>query len=243
MHSRIDTHALMIRILVMGAGATGKTSLCLRFTHGTFRDEKCYSPTIEDRLIKQVTLGSGTQSDPEQAYTIELIDSSGQEDYKAMVAGWLSQVDAVMVTYSYDSKSSYERARRILGDQIVGEREYNRPQRASQKKHERHSLDREPQRTARLEAVLVATKSDLFADDDETHAAVRQEGELLASFYDVPFVETSAKTGEDVDEAFHMLIRLVRRMPAHPEPRLGNPADNVLSRGKRRGKGGSCAVM
>lgn len=217
----------MIRILVMGAGATGKTSLCMRFTHGTFRDEKCYSPTIEDKLIKHMTLGSGTPSDPEQAGVIELVDTSGQEDYKALVAGWLSQVDGVIVTYGYDSNPSFLRAKRILGDQIVGEQEYNKSVRKT-----------------RLEAVLVATKSDLFTDD-KTHAAMRQEGELLASFYDVPFVETSAKMNKGVEEAFLTLIHLVRGNPL-PESRLGNPTDNVRSRGnsiKRSNKNKSCEVM
>lgn len=212
----------------MGAGATGKTSLCARFVHGTFRDEKCYSPTIEDKLIKHMTLGNGTPEDPEQAGSIELIDTSGQEDYKALVSGWLSQVDGVIVIYGYDSNPSFLRAKRILSDQIVGEQEYNRPR-----------------RTTRLEAVLVATKADLFTDD-KTHAAMKQEGELLASFYDVPFVETSAKMGEGVDEAFKTLIRLVRRTLSTSEPRLGNPADNVRSRGnsiKNKSKSSSCDVM
>ncbi|CDQ94132.1 unnamed protein product [Oncorhynchus mykiss] len=54
--------------------------------------------------------------------------------------------------------------------------------------------------------VLVGNKSDLGSRSVESRQA--QE---LARGYGVPFVETSAKTRQGVEEAFYSLVREIRR--------------------------------
>uniref|UniRef100_A0A1A8HR83 ES cell expressed Ras n=2 Tax=Nothobranchius kuhntae TaxID=321403 RepID=A0A1A8HR83_NOTKU len=58
----------------------------------------------------------------------------------------------------------------------------------------------------RVPMVLVGNKSDLSTRTVETRLA--QE---LARSYSVPFVETSAKTRQGVEEAFYSLVREIRR--------------------------------
>ena len=50
--------------------------------------------------------------------------------------------------------------------------------------------------------VLVANKSDL-----NSHSVDLQQARDLATFYQIPFLVTSAKTGEGADEAFYTLVR------------------------------------
>lgn len=47
---------------------------------------------------------------------------------------------------------------------------------------------------------------------DLTHRAVcANEAKMLANSYGIPYVETSAKTRQGVDEAFYTLVREIRK--------------------------------
>ena len=50
--------------------------------------------------------------------------------------------------------------------------------------------------------VLVGNKSDLY-----THSVDLQQATDISSRYQIPFLETSAKTGKGVDNAFCTLVR------------------------------------
>ena len=50
--------------------------------------------------------------------------------------------------------------------------------------------------------VLVGNKSDLY-----THSVDLQQATDISSRYQIPFLETSAKTGKGVDNAFYTLVR------------------------------------
>jgi len=57
--------------------------------------------------------------------------------------------------------------------------------------------------------ILVGNKADL-----EAHREIpKHEGEALARRFKVPFMETSAKEGHNVDAVFTELIRLIRKDP------------------------------
>jgi GTPase KRas protein len=70
---------------------------------------------------------------------------------------------------------------------------------------------------------LVANKKDLITERQVS----TEEGRQLAERYKVPFLETSAKTSENVAEAFLQLIREVIKF------RLKNPQKKDKEKGKR----------
>ena len=51
--------------------------------------------------------------------------------------------------------------------------------------------------------ILIGSKSDREADREVAY----EEGEEMASKYGIPFLETSAKTGLNVDKAFMLLVK------------------------------------
>ena len=52
--------------------------------------------------------------------------------------------------------------------------------------------------------VLVGNKSDLY-----TYSVDLQQATDISSRYQIPFLETSAKTGKGVDNAFYTLVRWI----------------------------------
>ncbi|XP_051818491.1 GTPase NRas-like [Antechinus flavipes] len=67
--------------------------------------------------------------------------------------------------------------------------------------------------TSRVPMVLVANKT------DQAHWLVDSDlGQEAAKNFGVPFVETSAKTGQNVEHAFHQLVRQIRRVRAEVLP-------------------------
>ena len=59
-----------------------------------------------------------------------------------------------------------------------------------------------------VEQVIVGNKCDL---SDKREVSIEQ-GERLAAEYGIKFIETSAKTGENIDQAFLMLAREIRKI-------------------------------
>ena len=56
-----------------------------------------------------------------------------------------------------------------------------------------------------VELLLIGNKCDL----EYCHDVSKEEGEQLAHSLDIPFMETSARTGYNIDEAFETLVRLI----------------------------------
>ena len=103
-----DEQADKYKIVVLGAGAVGKSSLTVRYVTGDFLDE--YDPTIEDYYRKLVEV------DGEPAY-MDILDTAGQEEFSSMQDEFFRQGKGFLLIYSIISKDSFEHAK-TLRDKI-----------------------------------------------------------------------------------------------------------------------------
>uniref|UniRef100_A0AC34EZS9 Uncharacterized protein n=1 Tax=Panagrolaimus sp. ES5 TaxID=591445 RepID=A0AC34EZS9_9BILA len=109
---------------------------------------------------------------------LQIWDTAGQERFRSITSSYYRDADALLLVFDVTSRPSFENIRNWLG-QV---REYANDH---------------------VQITLIGNKIDLSAQRKVKADEARQ----LASSYNIPYLETSAKTGQNVQEAFHDLAR------------------------------------
>ncbi|KAJ4463171.1 putative Transketolase 1 [Paratrimastix pyriformis] len=140
-----------------------------------------------------------TSVDNQTCY-LDILDTAGQEEYSAMRDQYMRSGEGFLLVYAVDSRNSF--------DEISNFRE-----------HILRVKDAE-----HVPMVLCGNKCDI---DKHSRVVSTQEGTELARTWDVPFMETSAKMRVNVDEAFHELVRQVRKVKQPVQKKKGNRAEKA----------------
>ncbi|MES1914472.1 MAG: hypothetical protein MHM6MM_006536 [Cercozoa sp. M6MM] len=90
------------RLVVLGGGAVGKSSLTLRFVSGNFVDG-VHDPTIEDTYRQTIEVDG-------EVSTAEVVDTAGQQEFRVLLGSWITSCEAVVIVYSVTSRESLEEA-------------------------------------------------------------------------------------------------------------------------------------
>lgn len=101
------------RVVCMGAGAVGKTSILSRFLYSKF--SVTYKPTVEDLHCKDYNVSGSV-------IKVDFLDTSGDLAFPAMRRLSISTAHAFILVYSIDNLNSFEEVKRIY-EQIKEERE------------------------------------------------------------------------------------------------------------------------
>lgn len=121
---------------------------------------------------------------------LDILDTAGQEEYESMRRNWISQGDAFMVVYSVTEQVSFEEAELIF-EEISGIKD-----------------------THDFPVVLVGNKIDLT----KLIKVKSNDAHQLAKTWNAPHFQTSAKDNIEVDDAFHELVRELRRRTKKRSP-------------------------
>ncbi|XP_053394854.1 circularly permutated Ras protein 1-like isoform X4 [Mercenaria mercenaria] len=122
------------------------------------------------------------QNDDGETCLLDILDTAGQEEYSAIREQYTRTGNCFVIIYSVTDKNSFTEAESLF---------------------EFLKRVKDVKEGEKLPTVLVGNKTDLSADRQVT----TDEGNALATKLGVPFVETSAKTGENVQKLFETLIR------------------------------------
>eukprot|EP01084_Bolivina_argentea_P204149 348587_1 len=106
-----------LKVVIVGAGAVGKSSLVIRYAIGDFFDH--YDPTIEDYYRKLVEV------DGIPVY-LDMLDTAGQQEFASMQQEFYRQGAAFLIVYSITNPHSFTHAKSFK-DKIIRARDHDSP--------------------------------------------------------------------------------------------------------------------
>ncbi|KAH1000211.1 hypothetical protein HUJ04_000130 [Dendroctonus ponderosae] len=220
-----DAEVPVHKTILLGDSGVGKTSLLVKFDTGKFESSK-FSATVGIGFTTKVV-----QVDDSKV-KLQIWDTAGQERFRCVTHAYyrdahdkdsLAAVDwsfcttrqyrgrsertgvslalfaALLLLYDVTNKKSFDNIRAWLGEI----KDYAHDD---------------------VVIMLLGNKADCGSD----RAIKREEGERLAREYRVTFMETSAKSGQNVELAFHAIARdLTSRSAANADPQRFNVQDYV----------------
>ena len=174
------------KLVVVGAGGVGKSALTIQLIQNHFVDE--YDPTIEDSYRKQVVIDGET-------CLLDILDTAGQEEYSAMRDQYMRTGEGFLIVFAVNNAKSFE-------DITAYREQIKRVKDAEEVRNRLTILNLFEYFVIKVPMVLVGNKCDLPARSIDM-----QQARDAATHYQIPFVETSAKTRMGVDDAFYTLVR------------------------------------
>lgn len=126
---------------------------------------------------------------------LQIWDTAGQERFRTITQSYYRSADAIVLVYDIGAIQTYKNLQEWLTE-----------------------VDRYA--GASVHKILIGNKS------DRTDREVSQElGEKFADQYGMPFLETSAKTANNIEELFHRLAKNLRDV--HSSKKLNQPSSSA----------------
>jgi len=167
----------VFKVIIIGPGAVGKTSLLHRFVENNFSFR--YKLTIGADFLSKVIEG---YPKPDTTCKLQIWDIGGQDRYKFLRSSFFDGANGALVVFDISRWHTYKE----LDDWISDLRDFAGKD---------------------IPFILIGNKADLIEDINEEFDKISAED--LAKRENSLFFSTSAKTGENVEEAF---LNLTQRM-------------------------------
>ncbi|XP_072290079.1 ras-related protein Rab-27B-like [Eucyclogobius newberryi] len=175
----------LIKLLALGDSAVGKTSFLYRYTDIKFNHKFTTTVGIDFREKRVIYTGTGADGITERNFRVhlQLWDTAGQERFRSLTTAFFRDAMGFLLMFDLTNQQSFLNVRNWMS-QLQANAYCDSP-----------------------DIVLVGTKADLL---DRRNVHTRQARDL-ADRYSIPYFETSAVTGADVDKAVTTLLGLVMK--------------------------------
>ena len=163
---------VILKILVLGDSAVGKTSLSLQYVENYFPESYISTIGVEYKN-KPVKLNNTN-------ILLQIWDTCGQERYKSLSKTFMKGADGILFVYDISNKQTFDHIKDWIMESQSSNNEFKK--------------------------IIVGNKIDLPPE----RRKVSQE--VLTKYSNdkkIQGIETSAKSGENVEKAFLMLTKLI----------------------------------
>jgi len=150
---------------------------------------------------------------------LDVLDTAGQEEYSAMREQYMRTGEGFLLVYSITNRQSFEEIMTFQQQILrVKDRDY-------------------------FPIIVVGNKCDL----EHEREVSTEEGESLARSFGCKFIETSAKSRKNVEEAFYDIVREIRRYNKEMSHPSGGPMQTPMGKAEmddsHRGRTCSCCTI
>ncbi len=168
------SHLYVFKVIIIGPGAVGKTSLLHRFVENKFSFR--YKLTIGADFLAKIIQKN------DETIKLQIWDIGGQDRYKFLRPSFFDGANGALIVFDLSRWHTFEELENWLSDlhEYAGEN---------------------------IPFALLGNKLDLIDKKDESYE--RESAEVFAKKEKTFYIETSAKTGENVEDAF---LNLTERM-------------------------------
>lgn len=222
------------KIVILGDGACGKTSLLNVFTRGYF--PKVYEPTVFENYIHDIFVDN-------KHITLSLWDTAGQEEFDRLRSLSYSDTDTIMLCFSVDSRDSLANVQHKwvgeIADHCEGVKLVLVALKCDLRNTESETTAITPglinqQRTHQSGTDLESSNRNLGGASNENNSdnyITYQEGLAMAKKIGaLRYLECSAKLNKGVNEAFTEAARVVL-------------TDDPKGKNSAKDEGSGCTIM
>ncbi|XP_040053230.1 ras-related protein Rab-27A [Gasterosteus aculeatus] len=209
----------LIKFLALGDSGVGKTSFLYQYTDNNFNSKFITTVGIdfrEKRVVYKSTNPDGSSGRAQKIH-MQLWDTAGQERFRSLTTAFFRDAMGFLLLFDLTNEQSFLNVRNWMSQLQI------------------HAYCESP------DVILCGNKCDL----SDQRAVREEEARELAEKYGVPYFETSAANGQNVNQAVDVLLDLImKRMERCVDKswipdgtvRVNGPTSTDLSEGSDRSK-------
>jgi len=203
--------AKRVKLVVVGDGAVGKTSLLIRFATGEFPNE--YVPTVFENYTAQMKR-------EHDVVLLHLWDTAGQEDYDRLRPLSYPGADVVLLCFSTISQASYDAIREKWAPEV------------------HHFIPNIPHI---LVGTKIDLREEKHPDPNsgKFEPITPEQGQRMANEINaIKYMEVSSKTGRGVQDVYNEAVGMVlKEREGTPAVTTSNSSDSKGGKGKKSSNG------